>query len=100
MNEIASNECERQIHALIHGDLDESDRFEVLQRLSEDQATRRLLAEMLLFQRDVRAAFGYDQADETIPSNVAHLVSSSRQQEQGSASNTGRWGYYLYQAGC
>jgi hypothetical protein len=56
-------DTETQLHALVCGRLDESERLAVLNMLARNEAARDLLREMLDLQENSRRALGYGAAD-------------------------------------
>ena len=78
-------ELEERIHSLLCGDLSEKDRREILLMISRDEQARETLREMLDVQRLSRAAFGYDNLDETIARTMPYVSPDSA----GAASATG-----------
>ncbi len=79
-------ELETQLQALLCGSLSAAERLLLLQRIAEDEPTRRLMKEMLAVQEAARAAFGYGDRDEQIEASL-------RQSLANMADHTGRRRY-------
>ena len=79
-------ELETQLQALLCGSLSAAERRRLLQRIAEDEPTRRLMKEMLAVQEAARAAFGYGGRDEQIEASL-------RQSLANMADHTGRRRY-------
>lgn len=76
MTEQMDLELEGQIQALLCDELDSPARDELLSEIAHDDRARDALGEMLELQRQSRAAFGYDQADETMQARMSRLAAS------------------------
>ena len=65
-----------RLQALLSGSLSPSDMRQVLALVARDDGARRLLGEMLAFERTVRAAYGYDRTEEKMKDSLASLLAS------------------------
>jgi len=65
---------EARIDELLNGGLDETQRRQVLERISRDDFARGLLADALRLQADARAAYGYDRACEAMHESLRSLT--------------------------
>ena len=69
-------ELETQLQALLCGSLSAAERRRLLQRIAEDEPTRRLMKEMLAVQEAARAAFGYGDRDEQIEASLRQSLAN------------------------
>jgi len=74
MNDEARLELEERIHALLCGALDEPQRRSLLLTVARDEAARRLLEEICVFQRDARAALICPADEEAMQSGLRRLL--------------------------
>jgi len=73
MTENTQLDLECRMHALLCGSLNDIDRQELLSRILHDEQARSFLEVCLAEQQQVRAAFGYDQADDIMQASMRML---------------------------
>ena len=67
-----------RLQALLSGSLSPVEMRQVLALVARDGGARRMLDEMLALEHTVRAAYGYDRAEEKMRESLASLLASAR----------------------
>jgi len=65
-----------RLQSLLSGSLSPAEMRQVLALVARDDCARRLLGEMLAFERTIRAAYGYDRTEEKMKDSLASLLAS------------------------